>query len=147
MDIVTRKVFTMIISARFFIQTNNTAAQWSFSVVKLQVPLLVFALQCNLFQSIRKMDCYNKASFIYVSKPLKKSWMRLLQFLNEQTFNLTSLECRAIWSLKSKNPVFSDFFEKHCSNLEMLTLDNWESYMESGNYSKQFIKFISSMVS
>ena len=112
MDIVTRKVFTMIIRARFLI-TQITLQRNDHSVSKL----------------------------------LKQSLMRLLQFLNEQTFNLTSLECRAIWSLNSESPVFSDFFEKHCSNLEMLTLDNWESYMESGNYSKKFIKFISSMVS
>ena len=65
----------------------------------------------------------------------------ILKVLNEKNFSLTSLDMHDFVDCKTNEPDLENFFEKHCSKLKVLELENcWDS---DWNQVGPFIKLVS----
>ena len=72
---------------------------------------------------------------------MKPFAIKILKFLNQKTFNLTSLVLLDFVDCNTSEPDLVEFFEKHCSCLKRLEFENcWDS---DWNVSGPFVKIIS----
>ena len=62
----------------------------------------------------------------------------ILKVLNEKNFSLTSLDMHDFVDCKTNEPDLENFFEKHCSKLKVLELENcWDSdWNQAGPFTK-----------
>ena len=75
-------------------------------------------------------------------KIYQDSAIEILTSLQEKNFSLISLDLESFMDCNINEPGLTDFFEKHCSNLKLLTLDRcWDS--NENSKSGPFFKLVS----